>query len=302
MKNRPIHTPSGSFIRSVAHNPYSSGIARPAVSPAQMKSTPSVNGIVQRVLKAGTNTPADNLTFLLQLLNVICEEGFIFGLTDDKRITITPGDINRVRPALRNRVRMFGDRIGRVLTDPNIVTIDFVAGSKAVIGSFENSLIDLEDIKTIYAATPDGASPPIDVYSTLVHEITEQYYKQRIGITDYHKAHNLALGREAEVSGYKQITVGTTEGVNNPDSTFTGVKVFIMQHIETEQFKKVTMTIKNNNITGLVTEDVTTLPPGQSIPKEEEKKDDEKKKDDKKPEGGGKEPSLAEQFLADWDD
>lgn len=323
MKEIPGHSNPDSSIRSVAHRPYSSGIAQPAVAPTrstspltvyrsqpdqarpfQLKSPPIGNGVAQRVLKAGPNTSGVNLDFVILLLNTICEGGFIFGVTDDKRITITPGNLAGVRPVLRDRVRVFGDRIGRVLTDPNIVTIDFVAGSKAVIGSFGNSLIDLEDIKKIYELTPDGTVPPIDVYSTLVHEITEQYYKQRHGMTDYHQAHNLALEREEEVSGYTQISAVTREGGDNADSTFTGVKVFTMQHIETGQFKKVNMAITNNKITGLTTEDYTPTLPGQSIPKEEKKKDDGKKRDDGKPDGGGggKELSLVDQFLADWND
>lgn len=243
---------------------------------------------VQPKLKIGERTPAANLEAFLTFLNTLSYGAFLFSVDGERFIAVQEGDLEQLRglpPELARKVRQFGIALGSVLRASAEVTIDMVAGSRAIIGDFDTQQIDLGDMQSILASINDEnrGDDPIDVYSMMIHEITEQYYKQAHGF-DYEKAHGKALQWEQFVSGYKRIDEKVLSGQRNPDGTYSVVKELVFQSVyDPEEVKVIHLHVERSQVAKV--EEVKRSGAG-----------------DEKEEVAPEPKSALEQFLADWSD
>jgi hypothetical protein len=84
--------------------------------------------------------------------------------------------------------------------DVGVVKIGLVESSHQVmIGSYSLGQIDVDDVSVL------GSDGPATSAGALIHEVSEQFYKQTLGLSDtkpeFLAAHNLAIGHEDSVNG-----------------------------------------------------------------------------------------------------
>lgn len=255
---------------------------------------------VQHKLIPGPNTPKENLQALVKFLNTMCFGAYLFGVDSDGSITIAQGDFTKLKglPAkTASKVDQFGNVLAKVLLANKAVTIDFVAGSKFIIGNFDGQAIDLGDIQTILGFGREDGDDPIDFYGTLAHEITEQFYKQ-VGGQDYETAHGEASELEFSITGWRRISERMLKSEKQEDSTYSGVSELVYRR-EAPPYdtRTIHMTIARNKIDKLETvtgsssqSSSKSQPSGKSKPEREE----HKRKDDQT-----SDKSLLQQFLDD---
>ncbi|MEZ4363017.1 MAG: DUF4157 domain-containing protein [Kofleriaceae bacterium] len=264
---------------------------------------------VQHRLVAGANTPDQNLRALVSFLNTLCYGAYVFGL-EGRALTIRQGDFTKLAtlpPALQTKVDRFGNELAHILLSDKVVTIDFLAGSKFIIGNFDGEAIDLGDIQTIIGASRDDGDDAIDAYGTLAHEISEQFYKQTEG-RGYESAHNEASELEFSITGWRRISERTLRSTDNNDGTVTALSELVYQR-ETAPYNLRTfrMHIDHNKISSLETMPEVDLlamlgsmspapSQGPVQPSPARKIKVEKSPDDKP------NKSLVDQFLEDLDD
>lgn len=274
---------------------------------------PAVGGAVQHKLVPGPRTPGQNVGALLGFLNALCHGAYVFGVAGDGSITIAQGNFDLLRnlpERVRTKVDRFGNHLARVLLAPESVTIDFVAGSKFLIGNFDANAIDLGDIQTIVGATRDDGDDPVDAYGTLAHEITEQYFKQVKGM-NYDDAHGAASELEFSISGWRRVSEYMLDSTQHEDSTYTGTRELICQREEApHEIRTLHMRIDKNKIVSIEAApevDFLSLVANLQPPSPTTSAPTKKRKQDKPAPVTRKDEtttnkSLVEQFLEDLDD
>jgi hypothetical protein len=252
---------------------------------------------VQHKLVPGPNTSPQNLQALMSFLNTMCFGAYHFGVGTDGSITIAQGDFKQLSglpPKMAQKIDQFGNVLAHVLLADKVVAIDFVAGSKFIIGNFDGQAIDLGDIQKILGFGRDDGDDPIDFYGTLAHEITEQFNKQ-VGGLDYETAHGEASELEFSITGWQRISEHMLSSTQHKDSTYSGVSELVYQReAPPHDTRTIQMTIARNKITALQT---VTGPSSQPSSKSKSQEHKRKREDDQT-----SDKSLLEQFLDDLED